>query len=290
MEKLTLGLTIHNRPRWMIEAVFTSLANFPGNQPDKLIIVFDRAKPEIIQGAEEELDGLGLNVETFSIEGPPWNMRCPSKPWNFLIEKIQTPLFAMMSSDCIMLPPAVTLTKIIHETFQGDVVSFAKAVHVGPGYMRDFYATRGGGHRQPEYTTDRTYSDHLTMTPRQHFWAMKTDVIRKVGGFDEIFNEGIAYEDTDLSFRLWNAGCDFVLCDDIQAFHLEHPREHLTDGRSEINRRIFMDRYGHEDSFAYKPPVVTGRCDGWSVMTRPERKELRARELAKAKQSKWWCP
>lgn len=285
---LTIGMTIHNRQRWMLEAVFASLAHFPGNQPDEMIVMFDRASEEVYETAIELMKNHGMSCKVLKIDGPPWNVRCPAKPWNKVIEETKTDLLAMMSSDCIILPAAVTLTKLIHESYDGDIVCFGKAVHVGPGYARGFFATGGNGRLQPQYALDRTLSDHISMTPRQHFWSMKVSSLRRIGGFDEIFDGGIAYEDTDLSFRLWESGCDFVLCDDIQAFHLEHNRDHLTDGRSEINRKIFMDRYGHEDSFRYKGPRVDGRCDGWSFMTRPGLETQRADETIRAKSRPWW--
>ena len=91
---------------------------------------------------------------------------------------------------------------------------------------------------------------------------MKT--VRKIGGYDMEFMEGLCFEDDDFVIRMWNEGADILFCDDIHALHIEHPRAHLEDHkRIERNRKLFIDRYGDLDYLKNSIRRSTKHSSGW---------------------------
>lgn len=69
-----------------------------------------------------------------------------------------------------------------------------------------------------------------------------------VGGFDERYADGIAYDDNDFRESVRAAGLDFVMRDDLKTTHLWHPKPHLElPNKSELearNKAIYEAKWG----------------------------------------------
>jgi validoxylamine A glucosyltransferase len=94
----------------------------------------------------------------------------------------------------------------------------------------------------PRYETFRSVSFDLGQLalPPILFWSgnisVRTSEFWRVGGFDENFREW-SMEDTDLGYRLWDAGATFELCREGWAVELPHPRDDEANMKS-LSRNI----------------------------------------------------
>jgi hypothetical protein len=79
-------------------------------------------------------------------------------------------------------------------------------------------------------------------SPAMYFLAMfnKKD-IETINGWDEEFMKGYAYEDDDFGARWNRAKLPFVVCEDIQALHLYHPRSETIAGGLGVNFIRYSD-------------------------------------------------
>ncbi len=65
----------------------------------------------------------------------------------------------------------------------------------------------------------------------------------KIGGFDEQYTEGIAYEDDDFVKKVEHSNLQIVLRDDLVTSHLHHSRDGLNSELSEKNRMLFNSKW-----------------------------------------------
>lgn len=75
-----------------------------------------------------------------------------------------------------------------------------------------------------------------------HFCSM---IFRKffieIGGFDERYREGVAYDDDDFLMKLHSNGAEFVMRDDLI---VDHPQSHTQwPGKHEINKTLFRRKW-----------------------------------------------
>jgi GT2 family glycosyltransferase len=87
---------------------------------------------------------------------------------------------------------------------------------------------------------------HSKNKPRDlHFCsALSKASYFQVGGFDEEFKYGIAYDDDDFRESVRSAGITFVRRDDLLSYHLHHDRSHqrLPDYRKRHRRNLDLYR------------------------------------------------
>lgn len=77
-------------------------------------------------------------------------------------------------------------------------------------------------------------------------FVAKTDLLKKLGGFDEIYNP-YEFDDDDLSFRIRREGYKLILARDTYIHHFGSITKrdyHVTKYLRERNRRIFSSRFG----------------------------------------------
>lgn len=65
---------------------------------------------------------------------------------------------------------------------------------------------------------DKDGFDHYCMWPSGGSCLIKTDVIRRLGGFREVFSPGY-FEDIELGFRIWQSGYKIVWAKDAKVIH-----------------------------------------------------------------------
>ena len=205
---------------------------------------YDRARKDSVKWLqrlcqEQYIDLLEIHLED-GAKGP----RCPSKAWNMALSLLPDAANVFcMSSDMVMAPHSLDMA--FHLTKAApDCLIVSRAEHCGQCYK--WIQTLSNGIRMQE---NRTITCSYAPSPLGFAWMMPMRKFREVGGFDEVYMNGFCYEDDDFVIRLWKAGTDFVFCDDIMGFHLEHKRDHLKDrdGRVSINANIFKARWGDLD-------------------------------------------
>ncbi|MGC5776386.1 glycosyltransferase [Paenibacillus pabuli] len=88
-----------------------------------------------------------------------------------------------------------------------------------------------------EYDMDRSSAPWL------YFWtsmaSVETDLLRKLGGFDESFH-GWGHEDVELGYRLWKAGAHFRADPSLRALHLPHEQFNPVQMTNHKNQLHFL--------------------------------------------------
>jgi GT2 family glycosyltransferase len=95
------------------------------------------------------------------------------------------------------------------------------------------------------------HTQHRNM--QYHFCsAISRSNFIKVGGFDERYCNGIAYEDDSFKERVKRNGINFINRDDLITIHIEHDRSY-TSGRTnliDVNKNLFEHQKSTNDFFA----------------------------------------
>ena len=226
--KISLILTIHNRTPEVSKRVADSFRE-PGNRPDEVIVVLDRATEEVREGARAAWEGYETAVRFISIPGEPvW--KSPVKAWNFGFAAATGDVFYCISSETLQAPWNVQNVRQLLAPM--DVCIQGKAecscgpqgreVNWGPG------------------TPGNLLCDSRHPRPLGFIWAAPAEAVRRIGCYDEAFDGGLWYDDNDFFFRLWEAGLDFLFTDEVAGTHLHHPRPGLEceEGTKAIQRNF----------------------------------------------------
>jgi GT2 family glycosyltransferase len=99
------------------------------------------------------------------------------------------------------------------------------------------------------YQHHRWYQHSVYRPTRYHFCsALSRDSWREIGGFDERFGKGIAYDDNDFKKSIEKAGLIFRDRDDLLVVHIEHGRERrgIPDytAKHRRNRELYQKKWG----------------------------------------------
>lgn len=252
-------MTIYDRPEEVLRAVFAGLS-LPGNTPDALVVCYDRASGAARRIVEAQCSRLGIRdlrqerLDGHFSDGP----RCPSLAWNTALALVKEDHAFCISSEMVLAPHSVGMAFHLAATVP-DVLIVGRAEHCGQSY----FWTPLGEAREDLFTW-RIMTWHQTPKPLGFNWLLPMKAVRAIHGYDEAFMHGFCYEDSDFVVRLWRHGTDFVFCDDIVGFHLEHRRDHLLDkdGKVLLNEKLFTSRYGNKnylEDLQLKP--IYSRCD-----------------------------
>jgi glycosyltransferase involved in cell wall biosynthesis len=114
---------------------------------------------------------------------------------------------------------------------------------------RDFGSFRYEHHMWYHKSNDRN--------TRYHFCsAMSRSLFVAMGGFDQDYADGIAYDDDDFRDRVEHAGIRFVLRDDLVVVHQEHDRTHET-----MNSAQYLSRLNrNKELYAKKKRLRESAC------------------------------
>ncbi len=74
--------------------------------------------------------------------------------------------------------------------------------------------------------------------------AISKDNYNRIGGFDERYSKGIAFEDNNFVKRVEKSGLSIVTRDDLITYHIEHSRDYSlskeeTEAKIQINRSLW---------------------------------------------------
>jgi GT2 family glycosyltransferase len=104
------------------------------------------------------------------------------------------------------------------------------------------------GNRWYCHSTDEPLSNGRAKMPEGaglHFCTMiRKSFFNEIGGFDEAYREGQAYDDNDFLWKLHEAGANFSIRDDLVTQHMDCPRCNWPKGGLDRNRRIFEAKWG----------------------------------------------
>ncbi|NHC43616.1 glycosyltransferase [Bacillus sp. MM2020_1] len=98
----------------------------------------------------------------------------------------------------------------------------------------------------------RSYVHHLLKYLREHFYSsplrwmaclgflsIKRSFMEEVGGYEENF-KGWGPEDAEFAYRLYKANANFIIEDDLETFHQEHPPSTTKEEDMNLNRLLFQ--------------------------------------------------
>ena len=265
--KTVVAMTIYDRTPEVIKAVFAGLS-LPGNQTDVVAVCYDRAPEDSIHAFQEECTKLGVELRESKLEDEYIGPRCPSKSWNAALGLVDSRHVFCMSSDVILTPHSIGMAYHLSGVNPDNMI-IGKAEHCGQSYV--FRGAKGE-------KLNRTITCASRPSGLGFAWLIPTEQHRNIGGYDEVYMNGYCYEDDDYVLRLWKAGSDFLFCDDVFGFHLEHKRDHLldTDGKVTVNANIFSKRFGNINRLrAWDFPHFDAEFDvGMRLLSREKDEEL----------------
>lgn len=268
--KISLILTIHNRSAEVSRQVADSFRE-PGNRPDEVIVVLDRATAEAKDGARSAWEGYEAPVRFITIPGEPvW--KSPVKAWNFGFaaatgdvlycassETVQAPWnvehvrrFLSVGNDAPVIsgvePPSTILPICIHGKAECSCGPGGQEVNWGPG------------------TPGNLLCDSRHPRPLGFIWAAPAAAIKQMGGYDEKFDQGLWYDDNDFFMRMWQTGLDFLFTDEVVGTHLHHERPGLNAEAINRNLAYIMSKYGGVPDFNKLPRIeeFTQTSTRWS--------------------------
>lgn len=208
---LSIILTINNRSPEVSKRVSDSL-RLPGNQPDELIVVLDRATKDAHEGAMVYSDVLdGFSVRYVGIDGDP-GWRGPATAWNHGFAAATSDLYYCISSEVVQDEGNVDKARELCD--QGQTVAFG-ACHNSEPVNLVVGAEPG------------LLVSSLMPRPLGFICCMPADKVMEIKGFDEEFMKGFWYDDDDFFLRMWRSGVDFLFDDSIHGTHIHHERPDL---------------------------------------------------------------
>ena len=101
----------------------------------------------------------------------------------------------------------------------------------------------------------RSYAHHLLKYLREHFYSsplrwmaclgflsIKRSFMEQVGGYEENF-KGWGPEDAEFAYRLYRADANFIIEDDLETYHQEHPPSKTKEEDMNLNRLLFQQKH-----------------------------------------------
>jgi len=249
--KLSLVLTVNNRPPDVSRQVAESLW-LPGNRPDELVVVLDRAPQDTMRAAIKEYERCADSVVFTTIEGAPGWLG-PARAWNRGFAVATGDLFYCISSEVVQ--EAGNVERARHLAADGNTVVFGACRNSVP---RDLVVGAEPGllvsSRMPR--------------PLGFIVCMPAAKVREIGGFDEAFmgspeHPGYWFDDDDFFLRLWRTGVRFMFDDSIRGIHLDHERPDLATpaGQEGIRRNaaLMVRKHGTQHPWPGLQKRVWGR-------------------------------
>jgi hypothetical protein len=234
--KISLVFTIHNRTPAVSKQVADSF-RLPGNRPDEVVVVLDRAVESVREGARAAWDGFPAPVRFITIPGEPvW--KSPVKAWNFG--------FAAATGDVLYC----CSSEVVQEAWN---VENARRLLATPAVLHGKAECSCGPSGQEVSWGDSATPGNLLCDARHprplgFIWAAPAVAVHAIGGFDEEFDKGLWYDDDDFFLRLWQQGLDFLFTDEVAGTHLHHERPGLVGDAAAAaivrNQRYYLSKHG----------------------------------------------
>lgn len=227
--KTSLILTINNRTEDACRAVADSFL-LSGNLPDQVVMVLDRAEPEVALRATEQFAKIPCPITAPEIEGPP-GWLCPARAWNAGFKAATGDLFYCISSE------------VVQDAGNVERVKNILAAHGRPAAL--FGACHNSEKTQIVVGAEPGLLVSSVMPrPLGFIVAMPAKNVRQIGGFDEAFMGGFWFDDDSFFYELWQTGLDFIFDDSVHGVHQHHERASLTQEGIQKNAAVMMKKYG----------------------------------------------
>jgi len=101
----------------------------------------------------------------------------------------------------------------------------------------------------------KSYAHHLLKYLREHFYSsplrwmaclgflsIKKSFMEQVGGYEENF-KGWGPEDAEFAYRLYRANANFIIEDELETYHQEHPPSNTKEEDMNLNRLLFQQKH-----------------------------------------------
>ena len=231
---LSACITINDRDVSVLDTVFDSMR---AQTHDEFIIVLDRTPAPLADYCRRwwRDDERTRFVEVKGAQG--W--RSPVKAWNAGYAAVTGDLLYCFSSETVQAPGNVEKARAILASEPKSVVFGKAECSCGPwGQEVNWNGTAPGNLL--------CSAEHPR--PLGFIWAAPMAPVREIGGWDEEFDRGLWYDETDFFFQLWRTGLDFIFADSIGGTHLHHERPVLATAEgaaaTHLNAAYLLRKYG----------------------------------------------
>jgi hypothetical protein len=238
--KLSVCLTINDRPIPVLEQVFDSLKN---QAHDELVIALDRTPVILADWIIETWKG-DPRVAYADLDGPT-GWLSPVKAWNAAFAKVTGDVLYCFSSDTVQKEGNVNRARLDLTWFKcGKEEVYPAVIHgsascsCGPqGQEVNWGGTAPGN----------LLCDAAHPRPLGFIWAAPASAVKQIGGYDEAFSAGYWHDDDDFFLRLWRTGLDFIFDDSLSGIHLHHDRPVLStpEGQEAIRKNAEYMTWKH---------------------------------------------
>jgi hypothetical protein len=233
--RLSACITINDRDVSVLDTVFESMR---GQDFDEFIIVLDRVPGELA-GYCGRWWSRDERVKFVEVAGSP-GWRSPVKAWNRGYAEVTGDLLYCFSSETTQAAGNIEKARKMLTSNHQRVIFGKCECSCGPyGQEVNWNGTAPGN----------LLCDAAHPRPLGFIWAGPMANVRKIGGWDEEFDRGLWYDETDFFIRMWQTELDFVFDDSISGTHLHHPRPVLetTEGAAltAVNLAYITRKYGH---------------------------------------------
>lgn len=224
VQTVSVIVPVHEKPPEVLRDVCQALGE---QSADQVIIVSDRSSIESNLACAAQ--GLWNGWQQVMLKGPP-GWRSPCIAFNAGLKDVTSDITVINHSDVVQAPGNIALVREWMQ--QKPAVYFAKVEESKPEECT------GTGHAGPILCSS-TSPRALTF-----LMAAPTQALRDIGGWDEAFQDGVCYEDDDLTARLWKHGLDFVFDDRFNAIHQSHSRAYFLPIRIAPNMAHMLRKHG----------------------------------------------
>jgi len=238
--KLSACITINSREISVLDTVFASMR---GQDYDEFIIVLDRVDPALADYCKTYWihDTRVKFVEVAGAAG--W--RSPVKAWNAGYAAVTGDHLYCFSSETVQA--AGNLAKARAILADTPCVLFGKAeCSCGPSGTEVNWGGTAPGN---------LLCDSYHPRPLGFIWAAPMANVRQIGGWDEAFDAGFWYDESDFFVRLWRTNLPFIFDDTISGTHLHHERPELTQTGIRTNAAYLVSKHGTLDPWSNTPRI-----------------------------------
>lgn len=232
--RLSVCITLNDREVPVLDTVFESMRD---QAHDEFIIVLDRTPEPLAEYVRNYWRG-DARTRFVEVAGPP-GWRSPVKAWNRGYEAVTGDALYCFSSETVQAAGNVAKAKALLAEYPA--CYFGKCeCSCGPnGREVDWGGTAPGS----------LLCDAYHPRPLGFIWWAPMGNVRGAGGWDEAFDAGYWYDESDWFLRLWRTGLDFVFDDSVSGTHLHHERPVLDtpEGQAGIqsNAAYMVRKWGH---------------------------------------------
>ncbi len=215
--KISLVMTYHNRlPQTRI--TLRSIEHYCKNKSDlEIIIIDDASSPD--QLATQAIQGINLPIRTYYI--PPekhWWIN-PCVPFNIGIREAQGDIIALQTPECVHVNGDLLQYFRDHITNKNYLVSscllsLTKISYQYP-HFEEFLTIQSNADLAAKISRTIAEAPDKCWSPMPYHFlsAMSRSNMSQLGGFDEKFSDGYAFDDDEFLFRIEEAGLNVTKID-----------------------------------------------------------------------------